>query len=400
MGAKAIDPFAPSQVLCSDSSWNPNPETWDAAQVDSELAAWWKSSASSRGSRTFVDWISSSFGDRSQRQQCGIGKSSSCSAPDCQSFKQNNGPRWVYFVRISLVQLNTLLNNIDDALDSTQSQLSLVIPELTDKFFEWKDPKTNLKKSVVYLQAMVEGALSMIPSGAWIAKVPQAVVRKYRDPVITSSSAFAAAGLSTLAGPDSATLEAEHDQKTIRELGAFYKRSIESYRQRLDTWATTLFKGDKDGAGHTIMDYMAAGRWSFDYSFPLWKMGNLFFQLQVSQLVNQQMRDHAKDHPKTFVMCANSTNSLCHDSSLFIEDGRACCLYTLDDGAKYQNSTELQKLQGETYKINMMDITASSLHSYLAAGFDYKFNITDRIQESISLDEGKQFFTQGIGFEG
>lgn len=75
----------PTIISCSDPSWEPNPRTWADADVDSQLASWWSSTASERGSRTFVDWISSSFGDDSRGQHCGIGTSSSCSAPDCQS---------------------------------------------------------------------------------------------------------------------------------------------------------------------------------------------------------------------------------------------------------------------------------------------------------------------------
>jgi hypothetical protein len=118
---------SPTIIACSDPSWEPNPQNWVDAHVDSELASWWSRTASERGSRTFVDWVSSSFGDTSRGQHCGIGASSSCSAPDCQSkvvfffgcmmilihktgFQSAGGPRWVYFVRVSLVELNTLFN--------------------------------------------------------------------------------------------------------------------------------------------------------------------------------------------------------------------------------------------------------------------------------------------------
>jgi len=81
-----VSPVATPKILsCSDSSWEPNPRNWVDAAVESELASWWSKTASERGSRTFVDWISSSFGDNSRGQHCGIGTDSSCSAPDCQS---------------------------------------------------------------------------------------------------------------------------------------------------------------------------------------------------------------------------------------------------------------------------------------------------------------------------
>ena len=74
----------PLPELCSDPKWTPSPENWEDANVDTELANWWTSTTAARGSATFVDWISQSFGDRSRNQQCGIGLIASCSMPDCQ----------------------------------------------------------------------------------------------------------------------------------------------------------------------------------------------------------------------------------------------------------------------------------------------------------------------------
>lgn len=86
----------PTIVSCSDSLWEPNPQNWADVAVDRELASWWSKTTSERGSRTFDYWISSSFGDKSRDQHCGIGTGSSCSAPDCQSKNFSMTQWWIY----------------------------------------------------------------------------------------------------------------------------------------------------------------------------------------------------------------------------------------------------------------------------------------------------------------
>jgi hypothetical protein len=69
---------------CDDPSWAPTPENWADASVNTNLAAWWANVSASRGSATFVELISTSFGDDSLDQECGIGYSPTCTIPDCK----------------------------------------------------------------------------------------------------------------------------------------------------------------------------------------------------------------------------------------------------------------------------------------------------------------------------
>ncbi|PVH74370.1 hypothetical protein DL98DRAFT_658849 [Cadophora sp. DSE1049] len=112
-----------------------------------------------------------------------------------------------------------------------------------------------------------------------------------------------------------------------------------------------------------------------------------------------------KDNPKvsshTFVMCANATDSPCSDDSQFSENGRICCLYSMDHDGKYVSLPILNKLVDPPYNISSSDITASSLHSYLFGGFDYdESTLAAKIEESISADQETFFLAQGAKFEG
>ncbi|KAH7371798.1 hypothetical protein BKA64DRAFT_266961 [Cadophora sp. MPI-SDFR-AT-0126] len=166
----------PLSELCSDPKWKPSPENWEDANVDTELANRWTSTTAARGSATFVDWISQSFVDRSRNQQCGIGLIATCSMPDCQAFQAADGPRWVYFVRVSLVEMNTMFKNLKTSTTEAETDLSSVLSGMAANFFPWKDPKTISGKVLPIVQAVVYGALSMVPgmkvvriSGSWLS---------------------------------------------------------------------------------------------------------------------------------------------------------------------------------------------------------------------------------------
>ena len=73
----------PSAVLCGNSAWIPSPQKWNEAAVDEELGKWWKATAVQRGSRSFVDWLSSQFGDKTPNTQCGIHRAETCTLPPC-----------------------------------------------------------------------------------------------------------------------------------------------------------------------------------------------------------------------------------------------------------------------------------------------------------------------------
>jgi hypothetical protein len=118
----------PSNIaLCNDPLWIPSPENWVNASVDYEL----QQRASQWGNGVkFTDFIGNYTGNRNI--QCGIGYTSTCTVPDCPgmgscqsntlwvllmnvrtAFQSEGGERWAYFVSISLVEMNTLLNIVN-----------------------------------------------------------------------------------------------------------------------------------------------------------------------------------------------------------------------------------------------------------------------------------------------
>ncbi|KIX09556.1 uncharacterized protein Z518_00636 [Rhinocladiella mackenziei CBS 650.93] len=387
-------PILRRQPRCDDPSWEPSPENWVNEGVDEKLAGWWTSQQAEglSSTSTIVDLLSTSFGDMSRGQECGIGKSN-CFVPDCQPFQDNGGPKWVYFVRYAFVQMSDLFQNLYDAANTAEEDFTPLILDLANGFFQWNDPSVKLREAQPWITAGVESVLSFINPIKFINLSP--VLRNVVAPqVVDTTKEFAAAGTTYIGGSGDSALE--HEMGTVRDLGELIKTATQDLRESLDAWSNTLFSGQVDATGRTIIDYLRGGRFTLDYMSAS-EMSDWMFKLRIAWLVNRQWLDRAKNHSKKFVMCANSTDIPCNDTSRYTEGGRACCLYTLSGKAKYENATDFAKLQSSQYRFSLSDITASALHSYLARRFNYStVDVNDTIMASISPDDSKQFYSLGI----
>lgn len=101
-------------------------------------------------------------------------------------------------------------------------------------------------------------------------------------------------------------------------------------------------------------------------------------------------------------MCANGT-APCDNRSVFVEGGRTCCLYSLTHDGKYINPAGLDALDNSTFDISASKITAGSLHSFLAQGFNYTLDDDHRdtrIEASLGTNSTTQAFDQGVAFQG
>ncbi|KAF2174615.1 hypothetical protein K469DRAFT_687132 [Zopfia rhizophila CBS 207.26] len=380
-------------ALCGDSSWEPTIANWLDAGVDDELLKWWNGTKDTRGATMFVDLISTSFGDMSRGQQCGIGKSN-CFVPDCQPFKDNSGPRSVYFVRYSIVQMHTLFNNRYDAANTAESDFTAVREEITDDFFHW-DVDVDLKAAQPWITAGVSTVFEFIPY-ARLVKYASETVKMASPRLLDSAQAFAVAGTSLIG--ESGTEKIEKQMGTIKELGVLIKEATQDIRDGLDKWSAGLFSGDPDATGNTI-DYLRGGRFTLPFMSAS-EMSDYMFRLRVAWLLDKQWHKSAKDHSKKFVMCANATDVPCDDDSRYSDGNRTCCLYQITGKAEYENATELVKLRGGTYNFNISDITASSLRTYLNKGFNFdERNVTELVMNSLSVND-TQYFAQGLSAEG
>lgn len=147
------------------------------------------------------------------------------------------------------------LTVIQNSLDTAGSDLGVVVPDLADKFFTWKDPKAKVRDAAPWLEAGVVSLLSFTPF-------------RFID-VLAPVRAFASAGLSLLQGEIQGMLVAfilsrsmtfyqangrsQDKLVTMKELGLQFQQMSYTTRDHLETWASQLFNGSADSSGKTIV---------------------------------------------------------------------------------------------------------------------------------------------------
>ncbi|OCK79267.1 hypothetical protein K432DRAFT_405744 [Lepidopterella palustris CBS 459.81] len=375
----------PTPLPCSDPSWTPSPETWAAEDVDKLLA----NTRGNWGSGTsFVDYIAKYTG--LINQQCGIGVIGTCVVPDCNAFQNAGGEKWVYFTAVSIVEMNTMLNLINAGINTGTTDLSLLLGQITNDFFP-PQPQPTKKNIWPWIEAALTSLLAFIPL---IGKDKYINVR---SAVGQSAAAFAVGGLSELS-PKSSDPVAYY-LGTEQKLGTTFENFFNNATLTLEKWSQTLFNGEADASGKTIIDYFAGGRFAISYNVTESEIEDYYFQTMVSNVVNDQWKS-SNLPTRQFVMCTNGTAS-CNETSLYAEGGRTCCLYSLEKNGNYSTPPGLNNLESSTFGINASSITASSLHSYLAQGLNYNASdISTRIQASLQGNSTTQAFAEGVGFQG
>ncbi|CZR68699.1 uncharacterized protein PAC_18598 [Phialocephala subalpina] len=374
----------PSIVPCTDPRWQLSPENWLSLNVDSHLQQ--TSSEWGPGIGSFLEFVANFTGV--QGLHCGIGTASTCTLPTCLQLQEAGAEPWQYLVAVAVIQMNTLINVLHDGISAGKEDLALVIIAMANDFFEWKNPQTTTKNALPWIAAMLTSVLSFIP----LLFELDSILAPISSGAGQTAAAFAAGGLQTLAAnanPDTFLLS------NMETLGIFVKDISTNATSALETWSKTLFAGEQDASGKTIIDYMANGRFAFIYDIEVPDVETYFFQSVVSDVVNDQLVSN-KSNSKTFVMCGDGTVP-CSEESYFSENGKSCCLYRFANNNTYIAPPEVTALKNSKYDyINSSSVVASSLRSYLAQGLDYNQSDTNAfINSSLSSDLRDQSFIQG-----
>jgi len=137
---------------------------------------------------------------------------------------------------------------------------------------------------------------------------------------------------------------------------------------------------------------------------------------------------HDRAHTKTFILCANSTNSdsvVSPSEAKYITSNgtRVCSLYqynpplsfyhffshqltephyrSLNDAGQLKGLIAVDKLKQPQYNITARDMVQSSVEAYLASGLNYTAEeVASRLQISATLPSDQQWFSQGAAGEG
>jgi hypothetical protein len=211
---------------------------------------------------------------------------------------------------------------------------------MANSFFDWTpSPASTASKILPWIGAVISSIFSF---------VPLLTPLRFVSATAQAAGAFVNGGLVTIAAT---TNDPEiHYLGTMQDLGNTFKEINDNMTKGLDTWLQTLYAGDQDSAGNTILDYFAGGRFTLDLNLSIPQLSNFYFQNQVSHVVNDQWSSPVAER-STFVMCTNGT-ARCNETSLYKENGRTCCLYSLTRDGHYKEPSGLDQLGNSTFNIN------------------------------------------------
>ncbi|CUS14923.1 unnamed protein product [Tuber aestivum] len=384
---------AQAEVDCSDSSWVPTVDAWVKEEVDKKLKEWWES-IPDRDSKNFVAEFGKAFGDSAHNIACGVDTEDQCINPSCKVFRAANAPKWTYFVRVAISNLNRFMRLLHAGIGDGQLGFEALREEVAEDFFPWKDTRTDLEKAAPWLAAIFSTAAGFVPFGFAAKGVVGILSQGLITGVSTSGAAFAGAAF-TQVSLDPAIRPIIERMRLLSELGAFVADYCSTARDILGKWSMVIFKGGKDRSGKDIFAYLRGGRFVLHDQ---WTKSDLekFFKKRLV----------AWEHTKTFILCANSTSpdSVVSplDSQYITGNGtRVCSLYRLDDEGNLKDLIAVEKLEQPQYGITARDMVQSSVEAYLANGLDYTAqDMTERLQISAALPSDKQWFAKGAAGEG
>ena len=142
-----------------------------------------------------------------------------------------------------------MFNVLYDGIALAQTDARALADDLGDNFFKWKDP--------LYLGASIACALDAVITSIFtfgIVRIRSPFVRAGFD----SFGAFSSGAVSAASQSFQPLVGSTRDQG-ISELNQMFYGYSNAARQAIDDLSTSIFSGDEDANGHTILDYISDG---------------------------------------------------------------------------------------------------------------------------------------------
>ncbi|RPB05454.1 hypothetical protein L873DRAFT_793450 [Choiromyces venosus 120613-1] len=321
----------PAGVGCLDSSWIPTVDAWVKEKVDQNLKEWW-GTIKNRNTTNFVTEFGKAFGDSAHNLACGVDTEDQCINPSCTGlisffhlisshlvflsfcpfilivfllvvFRDAKAPKWTYFVRVAISNLNRFMRLLHAGIGEGQLGFEALREDVAQTFFPWKDTRTDLEKEAPWLSAMVSAAAGFVPFGFALKGVIGPVIQPAVSAVSETAAAFAGAAFAQV-GLDPAIKPIIERVRLLSEMGKFVADYCFTARDILGKWSAAIFKGDKDRSGNDILVYLRGGRFVLQDNWTKSDLETFFKKRLVAWFVNNEIREHTK----TFVLCANSTD--------------------------------------------------------------------------------------------
>ena len=208
----------------TDTSWQPTPSAYIAANTDSNLQSWWKN-VSSQPHDALPNELALLFGGHQYGFSCGIGDDSTCTVPGCSDFDSNGNPPWTYLALQSIAQLNVLFNAMYTGVATGQSDYQGLIGNISEDFFTWGDGQPHESSAASW--------------GAWAAETFGGDIGSAVGGVVDNTEPSVAKGVDETQG--------------VAQLGEYAVSVAQNLRWLIQDWANSTFNGDPSASNGTLL---------------------------------------------------------------------------------------------------------------------------------------------------
>ncbi|KAK6523216.1 hypothetical protein TWF694_006108 [Orbilia ellipsospora] len=348
-------------LSCNTSpAWQFTTSAWASTNVDTELANW--ASTNVGPSDSFANKLGSSFGDYRTNFQCGISLQSQCTISGCLAFENTSSPAWSYLALGSIVNLDTVYNELYDGLQGGLNAFNGMVDVIPPMVFPWSNPTFAFGSGHIFLESFLTTAA--------------AFARKNIIETV-GFSAFFGGALQEIAyqlEPDETAALAAQLETT-----AEIKYAVSQYEVNLQNTTTQeakrVFGGAPDQNGNTILNYLKEGSFVDITKLPTQDKIQAFYTKQlIGRFVTAGWREK-----KIFAIrneLDNSTMSFCPNTTRYYnetEQAEYCTYFFYEYGVLrgYLDDPPALSFLQSNFSISGNDISASAAAAFSLGGLNF-----------------------------
>lgn len=375
------------------SDWQPDPQAFNDADTFTNLVQW--NQNRQPPDERFDRAIGAEFGN--DDFLCGLGQGLCVSGIVCSDV-----PPWLYQVVNSMVNFDSLLNNVYEGINVAQDDATDLTPTLADQLFKWKDPNWLLEDILQWV-GLALGIVFSFGAG----QVANTAISFGLGAASTrlSHDAFEGAGVIAGALPPQVADELQTDlprQVGIDKLNSIFYQTSKRARGILEIYANNTFAGLPDANNKTIIDILGHGTYVTQLNIPSKLIIETFYlDLLVAKAINSWWRQQPVYIVSTTADLNGSTIDYPKNASWYSpQTGRTYIPYYYH-GHKAQEPPGLASLNGSLFGIQTSQVAQAAGRAWEVAGFNYSSKVaSERIQAAFASNGSLTPFQDGAGWEG
>jgi hypothetical protein len=290
--------------------------------------------------------------------------------------------------------VNLFFNILYDGTIIGQLDATNLADDLADRIFKWKEP-AYLGDPIAY--AITSALAAFFTFGIAAIRVPAAAAQ------VVNGAVAIASGTAQFVSDYLEPLSDNTRDSGIRNLNALFQETSKLTREALHDLVDTIFSGEEDHNGNTIVDYLAGGSFLYDTRIPDLVDVEDYYKLNlIARVVNKLWRE-----PEKHFFITSTTVDVDHLFSYPVDGswtspktGRTFSVFEYRK-KRAAAPPSLEVLNSSYYDIEAWEIAKSSAQAWQVARFNYSSEVArDEILASFNASSDLTPFKDQANWQG